>query len=186
MRDDPRKLARSVRQALRNVTRDLEVLEDQGPAAFRLASDWASTSTGSGGERGPRAVGHISDPTGNGSTKGARAWLQMLDDLETIGTVSRTLAVTSARLAQSVRYHQPADRVDRETANELDALNRGVGECECCRTVTPSGRGDDRLRTVCVADGVRVQVCPACRAAWMRRGPGSDWDVFAAGRRGRA
>ena len=186
--DDPRAVAKKIRERIHRITPALDVIGDQGPAAFRYAADWAATIPASG--NGPGGIGHISDPTGNGTSRDAKAWMSMIDDLITIEAAAKRLETAALNLAFRIARHVPATPTSRQEANDLDALNRGAGECETCRHVTPSGIGDDRLRTIPVADRERIEMCNGCRLAWSRRyqttTPPVTYDDFADSRRQRA
>lgn len=187
----------NLRRALIRYADIIDVVADDAPRITANARAWAGTlravSTDPGRGGGPVIDGmpppDYADPTGDQAGQlPAYATLepQLLADLDAVEQAVAKLAHLVLRL--DITRRRCVVALDVDAIDEVTETNRRDGLCPTCDHTHCSGLGDDRLRSITVADGKTALMCDPCLSAWRRR-PSDDNDepidyrTFARGRR---
>lgn len=160
---------------LRRLTTTTETHLEQ---ALRRAADWSghlgATPTNGGGSR---SQGGHSDPTATTATTKPHdhRTRQLRQELQ---RTIRELDHKLHHLEQLIQQCQP-NKTERDTTNELDAINTRAGWCTICADHNPNrhwhdGIGSNRLRPITTGEWIdgalhTPLVCTACYHAWRRR-----------------
>lgn len=164
----------AVRRRLARLIDTLDHLADDGGGIIRRAEeavlDPATQPTATGGSTPSWRPG---DPVGGSVTERATTPVVVTANkiLNELTAIERTLVALEihVRYADELRLQALAEAplTDEERA-KLIRLNAVDGECSVCGRHC-AGTRDDRIHQVTIADGERIPMCDADRAAWSRR-----------------